>query len=332
MKTVFQVFSVVIISTILHFYCSPIAFAQNGLNASQIKEMVESHNSWRAKLGIAGVQWSDEVASYAQEWAQKLASQGCNLRHRQNGKYGENIFWAMGMKITPSSVVDDWASERKDFNHNTQECNTGNGCGHYTQVIWAKTTQIGCGMARCKDGAEIWVCNYNPAGNYMGEKPYNPNGSVTNNANTNVQTPTNTNSEEDSDDSNPSETVFRNIQSLNTNQCLNVKQSMTQEGSPVILWQEEEEANSKWNVEEIDGNIAKITVMHSGLCLAVNPKTNRLETVTFTNTNTQRWEVTPVENGFLLKSLSNQFYLSIRNGRIAWTRSSQEQMAIWKIE
>jgi pathogenesis-related protein 1 len=311
---------------------TPTSIAQNGLNPSQISEMVEKHNYWRGKLGIGKVSWSAEVAKYAQEWAEKLALQGCNLRHRQNGKYGENIFWAMGIKITPSTVVDDWADERKDFNHHTQECNNGNNCGHYTQVIWANTNQIGCGMARCKDGAEIWVCNYDPPGNYMGEKPYSPNGNNTATNNTNAQTNDNVDMTTDTDDQNNSEAVFLNIQSINTKQCLNVKASMTQEGSPVILWAEEAEANSKWNVEEIDGSICKITVLHSGLSLSVNRRTNSLETLTFSNTNTQLWDIQPTEGGFLIKSLANQLYLAIRNGRITWVRNNQGNNAVWKIE
>jgi len=42
--------------------------------------------------------------------------------------------------------------------------------GHYTQVIWKNTTEVGCGVARSNQG-EIWVCNYNPPGNYQGQNP-----------------------------------------------------------------------------------------------------------------------------------------------------------------
>ena len=43
----------------------------------------------------------------------------------------------------------------------------------------ADTVRIGCGKATCQDNApwgsgawEIWVCNYDPPGNWVGEKPY----------------------------------------------------------------------------------------------------------------------------------------------------------------
>ena len=52
-----------------------------------------------------------------------------------------------------------------------------NGCGHYTQVVWAESSNLGCGYAQCTvnspfDGFDTWdnwVCNYDPPGNVEGE-------------------------------------------------------------------------------------------------------------------------------------------------------------------
>jgi hypothetical protein len=146
-------------------------------NNDMAKAMVERHNYWRSSLGIRPVTWSDELAKYAQEWANELAKRGCAFEHRPyDGKweqrYGENIFMVSGRGVTPQEVVDDWAEERKDFDYKTQECKgEWYVCGHYTQIIWENSTQIGCAMVKC-NGQEIWVCNYNPPGNYTGEKPY----------------------------------------------------------------------------------------------------------------------------------------------------------------
>jgi len=44
-------------------------------------------------------------------------------------------------------------------------------CGHYTQIVWRDTKQVGCGVAR-DNRREIWVCNYDPPGNWVGHRPY----------------------------------------------------------------------------------------------------------------------------------------------------------------
>jgi hypothetical protein len=46
-----------------------------------------------------------------------------------------------------------------DFNEQT---------GHFTQVIWRSSKQLGCGMALCR-GNHFWVCRYSPAGNVGGQ-------------------------------------------------------------------------------------------------------------------------------------------------------------------
>jgi len=298
---------------------------KSSLNAAQAKEMTDRHNYWRAALGIRPLVWSDEVAQYAQAWANELAASSCKLIHRRKGKYGENLFWASGMKITPSFVTDDWASEREYFNHKTQKCASGEVCGHYTQQIWEQTTKVGCGMAKCSNGAEIWVCNYDPAGNYVGEKVYTPKG---NNDNSNLQ---NSNNLPNADEQVETvEMTFSDVLSLQTNQSLNVKESMTDEGSPVILWQQESEANSKWNIEKVATNTYKITVMHSGLCLSVGA--GRLTTTTFNNLKEQLWDIQETDGGYTIKSKVNNRYLAVRAGRIVWLNAIQGKASTWDIK
>ena len=142
---------------------------------TNMKGMVARHNYWRQKVDVPPLVWSDEVAKTAQRWANELAKRGCEMEHSQgkgefaNG-YGENLYWSDGMANTPDKIVDSWASEIEFFNEGTGKCK-GGVCGHYTQVVWKKTTAVGCAMAKC-GSQEIWVCNYNPPGNYVGQKPY----------------------------------------------------------------------------------------------------------------------------------------------------------------
>lgn len=151
------------------------AFTSAPQEPENMKGMVDRHNFWRKKVNVPDLKWSPELSAFAQDWADKLAAEGCNMEHRpRSGKwgssYGENIYWSSGMKNTPDVVVDNWASEIENFDARTGSCK-GGVCGHYTQVVWKNTQRVGCGMAKCGD-QEIWVCNYDPPGNWVGEKPY----------------------------------------------------------------------------------------------------------------------------------------------------------------
>ena len=84
---------------------------------------------------------------------------------------GENIYWST-FASTPTEVVDDWANEIKYFKYNKKGIKNFSKVGHYTQVVWETSKFVGCGRAICKNGNEIWVCNYSPAGNWVGESPY----------------------------------------------------------------------------------------------------------------------------------------------------------------
>lgn len=134
------------------------------------QQMLEAHNQWRKRYKVPALTWSPQLASYAQDWANKLLKEG-KFEHRKNSRYGENLTWASGQQLSPEQVVNMWGDEVKNYTYATNRCKPGKMCGHYTQVVWRNTKQVGCGVAR-SNGKEIWVCNYNPPGNYIGQKPY----------------------------------------------------------------------------------------------------------------------------------------------------------------
>ncbi len=43
------------------------------------------------------------------------------------------------------------------------------GIGHFTQVVWKGSQEVGFGKAHGKDGRVFVVGNYHPAGNVMGQ-------------------------------------------------------------------------------------------------------------------------------------------------------------------
>ena len=148
-------------------------------------EMLKAHNRWRASAGVPPLTYSPELAASAQVWADNLKQNNqCHMQHsKPDNKYGENLFWASAIqwtdgkrelqKVKPKKVVDDWASERNDYDHARNRCAAGKMCGHYTQVVWRTTTTVGCAVAVCGNTLEqIWVCQYQPPGNWVGQKPY----------------------------------------------------------------------------------------------------------------------------------------------------------------
>ncbi|MBP7901380.1 MAG: hypothetical protein KA015_01045 [Spirochaetes bacterium] len=124
------------------------------------------HNFYRKKHSAPDLQWSNEIEKYAQQWADKLASEN-KMYHRQPNKYGENIYWISGGDSNGQDAVDAWYSEIKQYNFNKPGFSMAT--GHFTQLVWKGSTLIGCGKAKSKNGGIYVVCNYSAPGNYSGK-------------------------------------------------------------------------------------------------------------------------------------------------------------------
>lgn len=150
--------------------------AKNGIDKKDIEVLLREHNRVRADVGVAKLQWSAEIADYAQAWAKHLATTSCQMQHRpRKGKwkqqYGENLFIGTAGFYSAREAVLAWESEKADYRYGTFTGKSRKPIGHYTQIIWKNTTRVGCGQALCKDML-IVACNYDPPGNYIGQKPY----------------------------------------------------------------------------------------------------------------------------------------------------------------
>jgi pathogenesis-related protein 1 len=135
---------------------------------SLAREMLAAHNSVRGRVGRAALVWSDRLAARAQEWADTLLARK-QFVHRPNSTYGENLFEITGMSATSAQVVSSWAGESRNYDYHANKCSGV--CGHYTQIVWGDTKEAGCAVAR-GGGREVWVCNYDPPGNWIGKRPY----------------------------------------------------------------------------------------------------------------------------------------------------------------
>jgi len=157
--------------------------------------------------------WSESLASNAATHAQKCVWEHSDKSTRDIGKDsdGNTLYWGENMAqagttdyaaafpfATLASHVDAWKNEEKDWDckkpeyydwsNNAAEdgCRkTPNAdgslpmCGHFTQVVWKTTTEIGCALVDCPVGtamaapyrSQFLVCQYNPGGNTAGSHP-----------------------------------------------------------------------------------------------------------------------------------------------------------------
>ncbi len=84
-------------------------------------EMLAVHNQIRARVAAPPLTWCSNLAAQAQDWASHLLRQA-HYYHRPNSNFGENIFEISGAHASPTEVVGDWASEKRDYNYCANTC------------------------------------------------------------------------------------------------------------------------------------------------------------------------------------------------------------------
>ena len=158
---------------------SPVDTSGNEPSSTQTEKQkaVLRHNEIRAEKFLgASMVWSTEIALSAQSYADSLAKSG-KWEHdsHANNPYGENLF-AASYQVNYLDAINSWYKEKPYYNYTNNSCQSGKVCGHYTQMIWKDSTELGCGVAKYERGSRkgwlVIVCRYNPPGNYIGRKPY----------------------------------------------------------------------------------------------------------------------------------------------------------------
>lgn len=133
------------------------------------EESLKRHNHYRAKHGVPPLKHSEQLCKYAQEWADTLAKRD-KFEHRPNNKFGENIYMAWSSdpskQVSGAEAVDSWYSEIKDYTFGVEPRTLAS--GHFTQVIWKGSSELGTARARSATGKILVVSNYSPAGNMVG--------------------------------------------------------------------------------------------------------------------------------------------------------------------
>ncbi|CAG4920884.1 unnamed protein product [Colias eurytheme] len=132
-------------------------------------EFLKAHNEYRSKHRAPPLELNKKLCKYAEEWAKTISKNG-RVEHRDQNEYGENIFYAWSsdpnFTLTGRDPVDKWYSEIKNHEFGKEPDNLGS--GHFSQVVWEDTMEVGVGVAKTKEGQVYVVAYYDPPGNVLG--------------------------------------------------------------------------------------------------------------------------------------------------------------------
>lgn len=175
-----------------------------GITKDEDKQaIVDAHNTLRRKVakgleteGAPGPQpsaanmmeleWDDELASWAQLWVEQCIDghdKDRVIASGVDGYVGQNRYdsWSSAYDATRdyAKYVQAWFDEVKDWpaSDTSAFVVTAATTGHYTQVVWGKTSKVGCGFVAWKSTdqypyRQAFICNYWVAGNFMGAPLY----------------------------------------------------------------------------------------------------------------------------------------------------------------
>lgn len=160
---------------ILLMTASPAVPQERARPGSDARDMLEAHNIARQEVGLPQLVWSDRLVSDAQRWAEHLARRNLydhappDIRKGQ----GENLWRGSRDRWSPWEMIGFFVNEKRHFRPgnfpDVSRTGSWGDVGHYTQIIWPETREVGCAIART-DYDEVLVCRYFPAGNIWGQR------------------------------------------------------------------------------------------------------------------------------------------------------------------
>merc|ERR1712215_527157 len=171
----------------------------SGLTTAAKEQLLHTHNLLGQKVASGGetgqpggsnmrkLDWSEELARVAQRWADQCKGGHDTARDMCDGTMvGQNVaaFWnsvedsvdtVLGTMDTTTKYWYDEVTNPGFDSANINPFVFDYGSGHYTQVVWADTTMVGCGLTYYLEAGwytTLVVCNYAVAGNLEGVPMY----------------------------------------------------------------------------------------------------------------------------------------------------------------
>ncbi len=138
------------------------------------ERLLAAHNLERTELSVPPLRWNRRLAADAERWARVLAEANVLAHAPDTRRQGENLWAGSSGVYSPEDMVGLWAAEKSNYQEGIFPANSRTGdladVGHYTQIIWADTREVGCAIAR-GEFADFLVCRYANGGNVLGESP-----------------------------------------------------------------------------------------------------------------------------------------------------------------
>jgi uncharacterized protein YkwD len=156
---------------------SPPDAATGDPESGRLAGITRFHNRVRAAIPVPLLAWDSSLAASAAAYAAQ-----CMFEHSSTKGVGENLAaYAPPGGQKADAPVDDWAGEGADYDYASNSCAPGKDCGHYTQLVWKSSQRVGCAVQTCSQNSpfgakfpnwDVWVCQYAPPGNVVGQRPY----------------------------------------------------------------------------------------------------------------------------------------------------------------
>ncbi|KAI0203562.1 CAP domain-containing protein [Astrocystis sublimbata] len=125
--------------------------------------ILNSTNLYRDEHNATSLVWNETLEAFATDYLHsKKVGADCEFAH-SGGPYGENL--AIGYPNATASI-EAWGNERDEYNFGKPGFTEKT--GHFTQLVWKSTSDVGCGRRLCGQRGWYLACEYWPPGNVIG--------------------------------------------------------------------------------------------------------------------------------------------------------------------
>jgi hypothetical protein len=119
--------------------------------------------------------WDPRLAAAAAAYGPRLAQRG-RLAHspaETRPGQGENLWMGTRGAYSVEEMAGGWAEEKRLFRPGAFPNVSTNGkwsdVAHYTQMIWPRTSAMGCAIHSSRKW-DFLICRYSPPGNVVGQR------------------------------------------------------------------------------------------------------------------------------------------------------------------